>query len=76
MTYSIVIERRMSDPIYYKYIKTWEGVTKILKHGLSSITTAATIYKYSSDNKCLGQKRVTMGNLVDVATSPNDKCLL
>lgn len=76
MTYSIVVERMNNDPIHYNDIKTWEGVTKILKHGLSSITTAATIYKYSSDNKCLGQKRVTMGNLVDVATSLRDKCLL
>ena len=76
MTYSIVVERKMNDPVYHKDIKTWGDVTKILRHGLSSITTAATIYKYSSDNKCLGQKRVTMGNLVDVATSLRDKCLL
>ena len=76
MTYSIVIERKMSDNNYYNFIKTWEGVTKILRHGLNSNTTAVTIYKFSSDYKCLGQMRVTMGNLVDVATSPNDKCLL
>ena len=76
MMYTLIVERNMNDPIYYKDIKTWGDVTKILRHGLSSITTAVIITKISSDSKVLGQKRVTMGNLVDVATSLRDKCIL
>lgn len=76
MTYSLIIERGNSDPTYVNDIKTWPQVTYYLRHKLDQWTTKVHIYKYSSDYKVLGEKCVTMGNLVDVCLALRDKQVL
>ena len=76
MTYSLIIERGNSDPTYVNDIKTWPQVTYHLRHKLDQWTTKVHIYKYSSDDKVLGEKCVTMGNLVDVCLALRDKQVL
>lgn len=76
MTYSLIIEHSNSDPSYVLDIKTWEGVTNYLKHKLDQWTTRVKIHKYSSDNRLLGEKCVTMGNICEVAFALRDKQVL
>lgn len=76
MTYSMIINRANGDPTYKNDIPTWENVTDILKKGLDQWTTSVHIYKYSSNDRLLGEKCVTMGNLWDVANSPKDNIVL
>ena len=76
MTYSLVIEYRNSDPKVINGIKTWPEVTGYLRHKLDQWTIKVYIYKYSSDNKTLGEKCVTMANLVDVCLALRDKQVL
>jgi hypothetical protein len=76
MRYSMIISKRNADPIYKNDILTWSKVTAILRHGLDQWTTSVHIYKYSSDNRLLGEKHVTMGNICDVAFTLRDKNVL
>ena len=76
MTYSLVIEHNHSDPTYVNGIKTWGEVTAYLRHKLDQWTNRVIIYKYSSDDRLLGEKCVTMNNLVDVCLSLRDKQVL
>jgi len=76
MTYSLSITRANADPIYKNDILTWGEVTAILRHGLDQWTTSVHIYKWGSDNRLLGEKHVTMGNICDVAFALRDKDVL
>ena len=76
MTYSLIIEHTNSDPTYVNDIKTWPQVTYHLRKKLDQWTIKVHIYKWSSDNRCLGSKCVTMGNLCEVAFALRDKVLL
>lgn len=76
MKYSLTIERRQSDPSYVNDIKTWDEVLDYLRKKLDQWTIKVQIYKWSSNNRCLGHKCVTMGNLWDVVWNGTDKVLL
>ena len=76
MTYSLIIEHSNSDPSYVLNIKTWEKVTNYLRNKLDQWVIRVKIYKYSSDNKLLGEKCVTMGNICEVAFALRDKQVL
>ena len=76
MTYSLIIEYSKSDASYVLNIKTWEEVTNYLKHKLDQWVIRVKIYKYSSDNKLLGEKCITMGNICEVAFALRDKQVL
>lgn len=76
MTYSIIIEKRNSDPQYVNDIETWDDVLDYLKHRLDKQTITARIYKWSSNNRCLGEKLVTMSNMWFVLSVGTDKVLL
>lgn len=75
MDYSLIIENRHSSTRYVNGLKTWKQVTDFLKNNLEQWAISVTICKYSSDNKILGKKRVTMCNLIEVAMSETDKIL-
>lgn len=75
MDYSLIIENRHASIRYVNGLKTWKEVTNFLKNNLEQWVISVTICKYSSDNKNLGEKCVTMGNLIEVATSETDKIL-
>ena len=76
MTYSLTIEYKNADPTYVNDIKTWPEVTGYLRHKLDQWVSRVHIYKYSSDDRLLGEKCVTMSNLVDVCLSLRDKQVL
>jgi len=76
MTYSLVISHTHSDPTYVNGIKTWEEVTGYLRHKLDQWVSRVYIYKYSSDDRLLGEKCVTMGNICEVAFTLRDKQVL
>jgi len=76
MTYSLIINNNNADPKYINDILTWDDVLNTLRNGLDQWTIKVHIYKWSSNNRCLGEKCVTMGNLWDIANSANDKVLL
>lgn len=77
MTYSLIIQKgQYGDPVYVNGIQTWTEVIQYLKHKLDQWTTGVHIYKYSSNNRLLGEKNVTMGNLCEVAYSLTDKILI
>ena len=76
MTYSLVIKRHQSDPQYILGLKTWAQVTHHLRNKLDQWTTSVHIYKLSSDNRTLGEKHVTMGNICEVAFALRDKQVL
>lgn len=76
MKYSMTIEHRHSDPTYVNDIETWGEVLDYLRRKLDQWTIRVHIYKWSSNNRCLGEKCVTMGNLYAIASAPNDKVLL
>lgn len=76
MTYSLIIEHNYSDPTYVNDIKTWEKVLDYLRNKLGHLVVRVHIFKWSSNNRLLGDKVVSMGNLYAVASSKNDKVLL
>ncbi len=76
MTYSLIIKRSQSDPIYVNGLTQWVQVTTYLRKKLDQWTIKVHIYKWSSDNRCLGSKCVTMGNICDVAFALRDKQVL
>jgi hypothetical protein len=76
MTYSIIIEKRNSDPQYVNDIETWDDVLDYLKNRLDKQAINARIYKWSSNNRCLGEKLVTMSNMWFVLSVGTDKVLL
>lgn len=76
MKYSLTIEHHNSSPSYKNDIKTWSEVLDILRNGLDQWTTRVYVYKWSKNDRCLGSRCVTMGNLYFVAGSPTDKVLL
>jgi len=76
MTYSLVIIKHQYDPTYINGLQNWSQVTEYLQKKLDQWTTKVSIYKYSSNNKLLGYKCVTMGNLWEVANSLTDKILI
>ena len=80
MKYSLTIIRQdnSSKKVFETVndIATWEQVTHYLRNKLDQWTIKVHIYKWSSNNRCLGEKCVTMGNLWVVANSFNDKILI
>lgn len=76
MTYSLIIEHNHAEPTYVNGIETWDEVLDYLKHKLDQWTIRVQIYKYSSNDRCLGEKCVTMGNMYAIANAPTDKVLL
>ena len=76
MKYGIIIEHNNSDPKHINDIATWDDVLDILRNGLDQWTIKVHIYKWSKNDRCLGHRCVTMGNLYFVAGSPTDKVLL
>jgi hypothetical protein len=76
MEYNLVIEKRYADPEYRNGLKVWKEVTSILRNELTQSVISVNIYKYSSDDRLLGKRHVTMANLWDVANSLTDKVLL
>ena len=76
MTYSLYIKKSDCDPTCVNGIKTWPEVTYHLRHKLDQWTIMVHIYKYSSDDRLLGEKCVTMSNLVDVCLALRDKDVL
>lgn len=76
MKYSLTIEHHHSDPTYVNDIETWGEVLAYLRHKLDQWTIRVRIYKWSKNDRCLGGKCVTMGNLYAIANAPNDKVLL
>ena len=61
---------------YFNGLKTWEEVIVFLTNKLDQWCFRIHIFKYSSNHRLLGEKCVTMGNLVEVAKSKNDKILI
>lgn len=76
MTYSLIIEHSNGDPKHIKDIATWDKVRQILRSGLDQWTIKVHIYKWSKNDRCLGYKCVTMGNLWNVLSYGTDKILL
>lgn len=80
MTYSLTIIKennsKVGDFEYINGIETWLQVTEYLRNKLDQWTKKVHIYKYSSNDRLLGERNVTMGNLWEVANSLTDKILL
>ena len=76
MTYSLLIERNQADPKSVTGLTQWAQVTNYLRNKLDRWTIRVHIYKYSSDDRLLGEKCVTMGNLCEVAFALRDKQVL
>ena len=76
MTYSITIGYNHSDPKYINGLTKWEEVLDILKNKLDQWVIKVHIYKWSKNDRCIGSKCVTMGNLWDVCSNGTDKVLL
>ena len=76
MTYSLVISKHQSDPQYVNGLTQWAQVTHYLRNKLDQYTTRVHIYKLSSNNRTLGEKCVTMGNICEVAFALRDKQVL
>ena len=80
MTYSLTIIRddnsNARDVEFINGIKTWPEVTNFLRKKLDQWTKKVHIYKYSSDNKLLGERAVTMANICEVAFALRDKEVL
>ena len=75
MRYSLIIEHKDCDPTYINGLKKWNEVTDYLVNKLDQWTIRVQIFKFSSDERVLGENCVTMGNLVKVATSSTDKVI-
>jgi len=76
MIYSLEVEKVNYGPVFVNCIKTWTGVTDYLKKNLDSNTIRVHVYKWSSDNKCLGRATIHMGNIAKVAYTLRDKDVL
>lgn len=76
MKYGMTIEYNHADPKYINDIATWGDVLDTLRRGLDQWVIKVHIYKWSKNDRCLGSRCVTMGNLWDIANSANDKVLL
>ena len=77
MSYSLVINKgQHRDPQYVNGLQTWMQVTDYLRNKLDQWTISVHIYKYSSDDRTLGEKHVTMGNICDIAFTLRDKQVL
>ncbi len=76
MTYRLTIERNHADPTYVNGIETWDEVLYYLKYKLDRLVIRVQIYKYSSNDRCLGYKFVTMSSMWYVLTVGTDKVLL
>lgn len=74
MEYVTVIAS-FTDEIKIEKFKEWTQVVEFLKTQLDQWVTSVKLYKFSSDSKTLGYKTVTMSNLFEVVSSPNDKIL-
>lgn len=75
MVYNLVLESRIDSVRVVRGLKKWAEVVEFLKTQLDEWTTSVEIHKFSSDNKTLGCKFVTMSNLLEFVNSPNDKVL-
>lgn len=53
----------------------WTQVTQFLRHNLDKWVICVEVCKYSSNNRMLGHKSVTMSNMCDVCLSLTDKVL-
>lgn len=76
MTYSLIINKLHYDSSYVNGLKTWSQVTEYLRNKLDQWTYSVKITKYSSDDRLLGEKNVTMGNICKVAFALRDKDVL
>lgn len=77
MSYSLVINKgQYQDPQFVNGLQTWVQVTDYLRNKLDQWTSSVHIYKFSSDNRTLGEKHVTMSNICDVAFALRDKGVL
>ena len=80
MTYSLTVVRANSNQLgnctYVNGLTQWSQVTHYLRNKLDQYVVKVYIYKYSSDNRVLGQKCVTMANLCEVAFALRDKQVL
>lgn len=75
MTYSLIIKQDHADPIYVNNIETWGDVVNHLKFNLPFWVISVTIYKYSSNNRTLASRFVTMSTMWNMVNSPTDKIL-
>ena len=75
MTYSLIIKRQYKCGEYVNGILSWRDVTSYLRNKLDSKVVSIEIFKYSSTYRCLGQKLVTIDNIVKVANSLRDTIL-
>lgn len=75
MKYSINIEKNNMANNTGRETEKWEDVVNLLKNGLTFDTRKVRIFKYSSDEKLVAQKDVTMGNIFEVANSASDEIL-
>ena len=80
MTYSLTIVRNnnthFKDYEYINGLTQWVQVTNYLRKKLDQWVIKVHIYKYSSDDRLLGEKCVTMSNLCEVAFALRDKQVL
>ena len=79
MKYMMTIERMNNsskkDFDSINDIPTWDKVRQILRNGLDQWTIKVHVYKWSSNDRCLGHICVTMGNLWNVLSYGTDKIL-
>lgn len=81
MTYSLTITRRNNNSNAKDFecingLTQWVQVTNYLRNKLDQWTIGVHIYKYSSDDRLLGERYVTMGNICEVAFALRDKQVL
>ena len=77
MIYSLVINKgQYQDPQFVNGLQAWVQVTDYLRNKLDQWTSSVHIYKFSSNNRTLGEKHVTMSNICDVAFALRDKQVL
>lgn len=74
MSYFLLIGRKYNDDVL-KEIDTWPQVVMYLRQSLPSDAMFVNIGKISSNSKSIAKLRVTMENIVKVATSLTDKVL-
>lgn len=75
MMYSVAMHYEHAD-VKIKDCVTWPQVTETLRKGLDQWVKYVRVYKFSSNGRCLADKCVTLGNIVQVATSLTDKVIL
>lgn len=77
MKYVLVIKKNPHVTPDIKLVDkdSWQQVTHYLRHELDWSVVCVEVHKFSSDQKLLAQKSVTMSNMCDVCLSLTDKVL-